>query len=41
MTARYTLREEQWERIRDALPGKEGDAGRSAADNRKFIEAVM
>jgi transposase len=41
MTARHALREEQWARIRDARPGKDGDAGRSAADNRTFIEAVM
>lgn len=26
---------------KDVLPGREGDVGRSAADNRNFIEAVM
>jgi transposase len=34
------LREDQWERIRDSLPGKAGDVGRTG-DNRRFIEAVM
>ncbi len=37
----YDLKDEQWERIKDSLPGKEGDSGRSAKDNRKFIAAVM
>ena len=35
------LREDQWERIKDALPGKKGDPGRSGEDNRRFVEAVM
>ena len=34
------LREDQWERIKDALPGKAGDVGRTG-DNRRFVEAVM
>ena len=34
------LREDQWERIKDLLPGKAGDVGRRG-DNRHFIEAVM
>ena len=34
------LREDQWERIKDSLPGKAGDVGRTG-DNRRFIEAVM
>jgi len=38
---RHTLRDDQWERIKDALPGKAGDPGRTAPDNRKFIEAVI
>jgi len=37
----YDLKNEQRERIKDSLPGKEGDSGRSAKDNRKFIAAVM
>ncbi len=34
------LGEDQWERIKDSLPGKAGDVGRTD-DNRRFIEAVM
>ncbi len=34
------LREAQWERINDSLPGKAGDVGRTG-DNRRVIEAVM
>jgi transposase len=35
------LREDQWLRICEALPGKDGDPGRSGEDNRRFIEAVL
>ena len=35
------LRDEQWERIAPLLPGKVGDPGRSAANNRLFVEAVL
>lgn len=41
MTRRHALRDDQWDKIKDALPGKEGDKGRTAADNRLFIDAVM
>jgi len=34
------LREDQWERIQDSLPGKVGDVSRTG-DNRRFIEVVM
>ncbi len=34
------LREDQWEQIKDSLPGKAGDVGRTG-DHRRFIEAVM
>ncbi len=37
----YALRDDQWEKIKDFLPGKKGDPGRTAGDNRKFISAVM
>jgi transposase len=37
----YDLREDQWERIKDILPGKAGDRGRTGYDNRSFIRAVM
>jgi len=38
---RYALREDQWERICDLLPGREGYVGATAADNRLFVEAVV
>ncbi len=37
----YDLRDDQWERIKDSLPGKKGDPGRSSGDNRAFIRAMM
>ncbi|RKS51321.1 putative transposase of IS4/5 family DUF4096 [Paracoccus pantotrophus] len=39
--SRRTLTDEQWERIGPLLPGKAGDRGRSAADNRLFIDAIL
>ena len=38
---RSMLKHSQWERIAPLLPGKPGDPGRSAADNRRFLEAVL
>src|SRR5882672_104989 len=38
---RYALREDQWERIKDVLPGREGHVGVTAKDNRLFVEAVL
>ena len=38
---RYGLRDDQWERIRDLLPGQEGHVGVTAGDNRLFVEAVL
>ncbi len=38
---RYALRDDQWERISALLPGKAGDRGRTASDNRLFVEAVL
>ena len=37
---RYALRDDQWERIKDLLPGRDGSVGVTAKDNRLFIEAV-
>lgn len=37
----YDLREDQWAVIKDSLPGKAGDRGRSGDDNRRFVSAVM
>ncbi len=38
---RYEISDENWERIKHLLPGKEGDPGRTAKDNRAFINAVL
>jgi len=38
---RYGMRDDQWEGIRDLLPGQEGHVGVTAADNRLFVEAVL
>lgn len=38
---RKVLKDSQWVRIAPLLPGKPGDPGRSAADNRLFVEAVL
>jgi transposase len=38
---RYELTDAQWERIADLLPGKERDPGRTAADNRLFLNGVI
>lgn len=35
------LRDLQWKQIEPMLPGKAGDRGRSGADNRLFVEAVL
>jgi transposase len=37
----YDLRDDQWELIKESLPGKAGDRGRTGLDNRGFIRAVM
>lgn len=39
--ARTLLTNAQWSRIGELLPGKVGDPGRSAQDNREFVEAVL
>ena len=41
MQRRYGLRDDQWERIRELLPGREGSVGVTAKDNRQFVEAVL
>jgi putative transposase len=41
MAKRYELSNAQWERVRDLLPGKPGDPGRTAVDNRLFVNAVL
>lgn len=39
--ARKILRNDQWDRIKDLLPGKATDVGVTATDNRLFVEAVL
>jgi len=38
---RNVLTDRMWEAVRDSLPGKAGDPGVTAADNRLFLEAVL
>ncbi|QBR84945.1 IS5 family transposase [Legionella israelensis] len=35
------LTDEEWNKIKDCLPGKAGDPGRSGTNNRLFIEGIM
>jgi len=41
MSRRYALRDDQWNRIKEMLPGKAGDVGVTARDNRLFVDAVL
>ena len=41
MAYRAVLSDEAWARIEDLCPGKPGDNGRTAKDNRLFVEAVI
>lgn len=41
MVKRYELTEAQWQRIASLLPGKQSDPGRTAADNRLFVNGVL
>jgi hypothetical protein len=41
MNRRYALRDDQWKRIKDFLPGRPGYVGANGKDNRLFIEAVL
>ena len=38
---RFGLHNDQWDRIKDVLPGREGHVGGRADDNRLFVEAVL
>jgi transposase len=38
---RKVLSDDQWDRIKDLLPGKASDRGVTAKDNRLFMEAVL
>ncbi len=41
MLRRHEITDEQWDAIKDLLPGQEGDPGVTAKDNRLFINAIM
>ena len=41
MPKRCVLRDDQWDRIKDLLPGREGSVGVTAKDNRLFVDAVL
>lgn len=38
---RYALRDDQWDRIKDLIPGRSETVGVTAKDNRLFVEAVL
>ena len=38
---RHALRDDQWIKIKDFLPGREGHVGGTAANNRLFVDAVI
>jgi putative transposase len=38
---RHETKDEDWDRIPDLLPGKAGDPGVTAKDNRLFVNAVL
>ncbi len=41
MLHRHDISDKLWEKIADELPESEGYTGRSAEDNRRFINAVF
>lgn len=41
MAKRYELSDAQWKRIEKLLPGKAGDRGVTAKDNRGFVNGVL
>jgi putative transposase len=41
MARRHELTDAQWMKIQPLLPGKKSDPGRTAGDNRLFVNAVV
>src|SRR5215468_10476158 len=41
MLYRHAIRDEDFERIKDLLPGRAGQPGVTARDNRQFLDAVL
>jgi transposase len=40
MLPRHAISDDHWDRIKDFLPGQEGDPGVTAKDNRLFVDGV-
>ena len=38
---RHALTDREWAMIKDDLPGKDSDPGKTAEDNRQFVNAVL
>ena len=38
---RHELTDAQWNLMKDHLPGKRSDPGRTAKDNRRFVDGVL
>jgi transposase len=38
---RHGLTDAQWDRIKDLIPGKPGDPGRTGENNRLFVHAIV
>ena len=41
MLPRHAISDEHWDRIKDFLPGQEGDPGVTAENNRLFVDGVL
>lgn len=41
MSQRHALTDAPWNQIKGFLPGQQGDPGRTAADNRLFVDAIL
>ena len=41
MVRRHELSDEQWSVIKDLIPGKKSDPGRTGRNNRLFVNAVL
>jgi putative transposase len=41
MLRRHELTDSQWNAIKNRIPGKDGDPGRTGQDNRLFVNAVI
>ena len=41
MLSRHAISDADWERIKDLLPGRPGQPGWTAKENRLFVDAVL